>query len=253
MTEYPEDVPELFISFHESKLAIRHKPSDTTLSIKEISNKFIFDERLKGILKPLSKRFNESGDCDKQSLKLFSLFTSIQDGISGPSNWNAMTPKEQEGKINKIKSLINSLSDEIKETPYDVYVMELIFGRQTDNPIESMNVAANLIVKCSDAEFINENSVTEMEMQMRPIARRMLITKASDLLTNFYNYKDNKTKENKIIKRKTNIARLYFIRTLNDYFMMNFKTPLYNITAEITSCFLNESITIDSVRSALKK
>lgn len=234
MKEYPENTPKMFIDYHQSNL-----PS------KEIIEKFIFDERLQAILSPLANRIEKKKENKEYQLSiLFLLMEKIREGMNGPSEWESKIPKEQEEKTNKIKTLLCDLGGEIKNTPYNSSVGGVLF-----NQSEWKDIARLMI---HDSSNRNTDNVTELERSSLLIFEKIINTKIIDFINSFVDYEIYDVNKG-IIKRKINVERLYFIRILSNFFMQTFKMPLYNITAEIASCFLDEQITIDSVRSALKK
>ncbi len=56
-----------------------------------------------------------------------------------------------------------------------------------------------------------------------------------------------------IIKRKNDVMSVYMVRKVSAFFLKYFDSPLYNITAAISSVMLNEEITLEEVRSRIQQ
>lgn len=245
MKKYPENTPKMFIDYHQSDLAFSIVNYDSNLSYREIIERFIFDDRLQNTLKPLSKRIVSISKTEHaQQMILLSLCLNIEKGLKGPSVWESMTPKEKEIKIEKIKSLLSLLSNEMIDTPYDAGLQSFIFDS------DDYRTSGKLMLKGYSLK--NEVDMLETEEGALRLFEKIINTSIFDFFEKMQNYNFEK-KKIVIFKRRINIERLYFIRVLSSFFEDNFKTPLYKITSEISSCFLNKDITPDDVRAALKK
>ncbi|MDE9589141.1 hypothetical protein [Xenorhabdus bovienii] len=250
MRDYPEYVDSAIIKLYESE--------DKLLRHKKIIKKLIFDEKMESIWSALKKRV--TGDETERKYFYMSLAGVIYCYLHGPNEWTLLTEKQKEKKINKISNGIGMLMKEIKGTDLDFYLMQ-IFKKEED--IEHYIMKNGIEHKKDEIDFFwgNYKSLPDEERK-NSINDTLFIAGLWDELgvkpVNVSEFLERLKKEidlyeiKQIIKKKTNPHKTYFIRSLSGYFNGTLETPLYNITATISSVFLEEDISIEEARSIIR-
>lgn len=278
MTDYPEYIDEKIIDWYESEVIMDFKipvPStdkkeldaaglfldsnewEDILSERDVVYKMIFDERMCFIWPSLSKRANE---CRIPYIFYQMLTGEIIEAIKGPSDWELLTQKQKEEKIERIKKLSFELNKEISNTPLDLSIMNFAshkFYFDRFNNICKSEMLKNKIDHYLDKYCYYENShFTPKEGYEGAIGWAwMSVGVTSPSIGSFLqdlNEKANSFKCESILKRKNQIRRTFFVRKISSFFFETFGTPLHNITATLSSVFLDEDITIEEVRSMIR-
>ncbi|CBJ79848.1 hypothetical protein XBJ2_310010 [Xenorhabdus bovienii str. Jollieti] len=278
MTEYPEYVDYCLIEWYESEVILdftipipdaKKEELDKvgcfidsnewtpTLSEKDVAYKLIFDEKMIFIWSALSNRANE---CRNPYMFYQSLTDEIISAIKGPSDWDLLTQKQKEEKTEKIKKLSFELNKEISNTPLDVSIMnyashESYFQRfkRMHNSEKSNNMLDHHLEKyCfyKNSHFLpkyGHEGAIGWAWNSVGVTSPSISSFLQDL-----NEQANSFKCESILKRKNQIKRTFFVRKISAFFSDNFGTPLHNITATISSVFLDEDITIEEVRSMIR-
>lgn len=279
MNKYLNQVDETAIALYESELLPDYKPEppkeskqeldamgcildsnvwDRQISVKEVMYKMMSDERMETVWPALRKRAEE---CSVPSLFYIALSTEISTIYPGPDDWSLLTPNEKKRKLDKISKLALALCKEIANTPLDKNVMDYASHKFyfdnfklhcTDEKMKE-KVDFNLSKFCrlenghyvsiqDNLENVVGNAWGDLGITAPPV---------SSLLQSIYSKVGNTTYDS-VIKRKSQVKRAFFIRRLSSFFHESFGMPLYNITAAISSVFLDEEISIDEVRSTIR-
>lgn len=213
MHNYPECVPSLFIGYYESDLICDEE--------KDVAHKMIFDERFKFSWSALEKRANQWG------IPCFfyqSLTMVIVDALKGPSDWDLLTQKEKETKIDKIKKLARQLSDEINGTPLDEPVTEYFNHKAYFNWFKYKNNDSEAIGKMDyylerfceegDFEFKSKNDFCSVSSAWSVVG--VNAPPVSRLIDDLH-HKSELFECSSIIKRKKNPNRSFFVRTVSNF------------------------------------
>ncbi|EBB0695621.1 TPA: hypothetical protein G8N62_002186 [Salmonella enterica] len=228
------------------------------ISAQEVMHEMIFDERMSPVWSALKKR---AGECPSPFMFYVSLCTEISIIFPGPDDWSLLTPSEKKKKLNKINKLALELCKEIANTPLDNDVMnytnhKLYFDRfkrhcLSENTKKELDFNLNFLCKLDNNCYVPirgdlENAVGNVWSNVGVTAPSV-----SSLLQDIF-YKTRDVSYDSVIKRKSQVRRAYFIRKLSMLFQSGFDSPLYVITAAISSVFLDEDITTEEVRSTLR-
>lgn len=249
MSEYPSYVPVEFIRYYEFELT-----SDVE---KMIIDKLIFDEKMAFIWSALTKRANE------MKIPYFfyqSLVINISFFIDGPNDWELLTHKEKKQKIDKISNLSKLLSSELEGTPLDTATTEYSnnkfyidwFLKHNNDDIAKKRVSTHLakFFELKDSEYCKKDNV-DIDFSSVWTMAGVSAPRTSGLLKELH-IKADGYEVISVIKRKTNPKKSYFIRRLAAFFDECFEQKLYNITAAISSVFLDEEVTQEDVISITK-
>ncbi|NBM87615.1 hypothetical protein GWI73_15630 [Proteus sp. G2661] len=278
MKEYPEYVDDTIIKWYESdiisdfKMPIPDENKDDldkagcffdsnvwneTLSEKEVVQILIFNDDMRFIWSSLSKRANEF-----RIPYVFyqSLTHEIIEAYTGPNNWELLTQKQKEEKMEKIKKLSFELCKEISNTPLDLSVMNFAnysFFFERFNMIAKSDVQKNRLDHHLDkyCEIKNSQYIpkTGYDGAIGWAWTSVGVTSPSiGSVLQTLSEKADSFKCESILKRKNQVRRAFFIRKLSKFFMETFGTPLHNITATISGVFLKEDISIEEVRSIIR-
>lgn len=249
MSEYPSYVPVEFIRYYEFEL--------TSDFEKGVIEKLIFDERMSFIWSALTKRANE------MRIPYFfyqSLVINISFFIDGPNDWELLTHKEKKQKIEKISNLAKLLSSELEGTPLDTAATEYsnheyyidCFLKHSNDAFAKKRMNAHLakFFELKNGEYCKKDNV-DIDFSSVWMVAGVKAPRTSVLL-NELNIKADEYEVVSVIKRKTNPKKSYFIRRLAAFFDECFEQKLYNITATISSVFLDEEVTQEDVVSITK-
>lgn len=227
------------------------------ISPKEVLRKLITDERMIGVWSKLKDRAAEA----LLPINFYINFSiHISNLYKGPSDWDLLTPTEKDKKIERIGKLALELCQQIANTPLDHSVMEFenhesyfnLFKKHCSERNEhDVNSVLNTSFVNSNGEFFPKTdnygyTITDLWCHVGVHAPSI-----SSVLQSIY-YKSNSEKYDSILKRKAQIRRTYFIRSVSEYFKWFFGLPLHEITAAISSVFLDDEITVEHVRSAIR-
>lgn len=249
MNNYPEYVPDEFIRYYEFELISSEE--------KIAANKMIFDARMAFVWSALSKRANE---CKIPYFFYQSLIMNIVEISKGPSEWDLLTQKEKELKVNRISKLSRQLSEEIDGTPLDDALTEYFNHKhyiewfkshnKDEMSINRMNYHLDKFCKETKHGYVGGNypgvSVASAWMAAGvngPHISSMLI----ELHSNAAEFEISS-----IIKRKANPKKSFFVRRLSSFFEESFNLKLYALTANLSSLFLDEEVTQEEVISITK-
>lgn len=249
MIVYPDYVPVELIRYYEFEL--------TSDMEKPIIEKLIFDERMAFIWAALTKRANE------MEIPYFfyqSLVINISFFIDGPNDWELLTHKEKKQKIEKISTLSKLLSNELEGTPLDTATTEYSnnksyidwFMKHSNDDFAKKRVNTHLakFFELKDSEYCKKNNV-DIDFSSVWMMAGVSAPRTSVLLKELH-IKADSYEVISVIKRKTNPKKSYFIRRLAAFFDECFEQKLYNITATISSVFLDEEVTQEDVVSITK-
>lgn len=227
------------------------------ISIKDVMGRLIFDERMAHIWPALIKRVN---DFRVPAAFYFSLCSEVADIFAGPDDWSLLTPNEKTEKLERISKLAFTLSSEIANTPLDSSIMgyvnqEFYFNyfksKSDEEKNKKIDYALEIFCQLEDKHYKNkENLDVNGVVDVWSVAG-VAGPSVSSLLQDVY-IRAKEIKYDSVLKRKNKIKRAYFIRRLTEFFKKHFGSPLYNITAAISSVFLDEEITIEEVRSTIR-
>ncbi|CAM7707258.1 Uncharacterised protein [Klebsiella oxytoca] len=279
MNEYLNQVDEIAIALYESELLPDFKPDppkeskqeldamgcifdsnvwDKQISVKEVMYKMMSDERMETVWPALKKRAEE---CSVPSLFYIALSTEISTIYPGPDDWSLLTPNEKKRKLDKISKLALALCQEIANTPLDRNVMDYAshkfyfdnFRRHcTDEKMkEKVDFNLSKFCKLESGHYVSAQDNLENVVGNAWGDLGVTAPSVSSLLQSVYSKAENTTYDS-VIKRKSQVKRAFFIRRLSSFFQESFGMPLYNITAAISSVFLDEEISIDEVRSTIR-
>lgn len=228
------------------------------ISAKEVMHAMIFDERMSPIWSALKKR---AGEYSSSFMFYISLCMEISIIYPGPDDWSLLTPSEKGKKLNKINKLALELCKEIANTPLDTDVMDyanhkLYFDRFKRNCLSektknSVDFGLKLYCKFDGNCYLPVSDSVENAVGNVWSSVGVSAPSVSSLLQDIF-YKTRDASYNSVIKRKSQVRRAYFIRKLSTFFKSGFDSPLYVITAAISSVFLDEDITTEEVRSTLR-
>ncbi|MBF7996659.1 hypothetical protein [Rahnella laticis] len=278
MIVYPDYVDSVAINIYESNLLpdIKAKAPEKSkqelddhgvffdssmwneqISIKDVMGRLIFDERMAHIWPAITKRGN---DFRVPTAFYFSLCSEIAEIFSGPDDWSLLTPNEKTEKLERITKLALALSSEIANTPLDSSVMgyvnqEFYFNyfksKSDEEKNRKIDYALDIFCQLEDKHYKSkENLDVNGVVDVWSVAG-VAGPSVSSLLQDVY-IKAKEVKYDSVLKRKNKIKRAYFIRRLTAFFQKHFGSQLYNITAAISSVFLEEEITIEEVRSTIR-
>ncbi|WLJ46319.1 hypothetical protein [Edwardsiella piscicida] len=279
MNEYFEYVDEIAIALYESDLLpdFKQAPPEKSkaeldsigcvldsnlwseqISGKEVLHKMINDTRMSLVWPALKKRAEE---CPAPSMFYISLCNEIATIYPGPDDWSLLTPNEKKRKLDKINKLSLALCQEIANTPLDRCLMDYVshkyyfdnFKKRCANEKARERIDFSLDKFCR-LEYgnyipINDNLDNVVSNAWGDVG--VTAPPVSSLLQDIYSKAQNTTYDS-VIKRKSQVKRAFFIRRLSMFFQGVFNTPLHNITAAISSVFLDEEISIDEVRSTTR-
>lgn len=245
MHNYPECVPSEFVYFYESEFLFGKG--------REIAHCMIFDERFLSSWSALGKRANE------WRIPFFfyqSLVLTIESALNGPSGWDLLTQKEKENKIDKIKNLARSLSDEINGTPLDEPATEYFnhkyylnrFKNNSNDEMAINRMNYHLDKFCEEGEFSFKSKDDSLGVSGAWSFVGVDAPHLSVILDDLYG-KAKVFECSSIIKRKTNPRKSFFVRKISAFFEDSFGLKLYALTAAISSVFLDEDITQEEVIS----
>ncbi|HGK4589860.1 TPA: hypothetical protein ACJ2UD_003452 [Yersinia enterocolitica] len=246
MSNYPDNVHRDLINLYESELLLGKQ--------KDIAKKLIFDERMRFSWGALSKRINE---CERPFFFLHGMILSIEEFLAGPSAWDLLTQKEKEEKINRISKLSSQLADEINGTPLDVTLTEYFnhkfyfdwFKEHSRDEIAVNRMNYYLDTHCgkNDNYYVNGDNIgigVASAWHAAGVCGPSVSYMLTDLHTNAEAFEAVS-----IIKRKANPNRSFFVRKLSAFFETSFNLKLYELTATISSVFLEEDISGEEVTS----
>lgn len=279
MNKYLNQADEKAIALYESELLPDYKPEppkeskqeldamgcvfdsnvwNEQISPKEVMHKMISDVRMETVWPALKKRAEE---CSAPSIFYITLSTEISTIYQGPDDWSLLTPNEKERKLDKISKLALALCKEISNTPLDRNVMDYAshkfyfdnFKRHcVDERVkDKINFSLSNFCKLDNNHYVPVQDNLENVIGNAWGDVGVTAPTVSSLLQDIY-YKSKNTSYDSVIKRKSQVKRSFFIRRLSSFFQESFGTPLYNITAAISSVFLDEEISIDEVRSTIR-
>lgn len=249
MNDYPNYIPSEFVRYYEFEF--------TSDFEKQIIEKLIFDERMAFIWSALEKRANE------MTVPYFfyqSLVLNISFFVDGPNDWELLTQKEKQSKVDKISKLSGQLALELKGSPFDEMITQYSnhefyinwfmkhcrdegAKKRVDAHLHRFFELKNRHYVQKDGEDISFSSV----WMVAGVSAPSLSSVMQDL-----EYKAKEYKASSVLKRKVNPQKSYFVRKLSGFFYEYFGQKLYNITATISSVFLDEDITQDEVISIMK-
>ncbi|EPR3506483.1 hypothetical protein QZQ41_22765 [Serratia marcescens] len=249
MSNYPEYVPEDFIRYFEFEFIRKEE--------KAAASKMIFDDRMAFVWSALSKRANE---CTIPFFFYQSLVMHIVEISKGPSEWDLLTQKEKESKVSRIAKLSRMLSEEIDGTPLDdalteyfnhkFYIEWFKSHNKDEISINRMNHYLDEFCKKTERGYIRGDnlgigvsSAWNAVGVNGPHISSMLI----DLHVNAIEFETSS-----IIKRKVNPKKSFFVRQLSAFFEELFNLKLYELTANLSSLFLDEEVTLEEVKSITK-
>ncbi|HGF8956751.1 TPA: hypothetical protein ACJCW2_001174 [Yersinia enterocolitica] len=246
MSDYPDNVHRDLIDLYESDLLFGKQ--------KDIAEKLIFDERMRFSWGAFSKRINE---CGRPFFFLHGMILSIEDFLTGPSAWDLLTQKEKEEKVNRISKLSSQLADEIMGTPLDVNVTEYFNHKfylewfkehnKDEMAISRMNYFLDKFCKIDDA-YYKKGDGLDLGVASAWHAVGVNGPNMSGIFTDLHT-NAVKFKSVSIIKRKANPNKSFFVRKLSAFFEASFNLKLYELTAAISSVFLDEDISREEVTS----
>lgn len=275
MKSYPDYVDNIIIDYYESDLISDFKipPPEQSkseldsdgcffdsnlwndnLSEKDIIHKMIFNNKMRIIWPALTKRASE---CQLPTIFYKRLAAEINEAYIGPSDWELLTQKQKEDKIEKIKKLSFELCKEISNTPLDLSVMNFAnhksfferFKLIANNKIQNENINYYLDKFCMR---VNDNYIPKNNNDAAVGWAWASVGVTSPSIGSVLLDINERTKNfecDSILKRKNQIMKVFFIRKISMFFLDIFETPLHNITAVISGVFLDEDISIDEVRS----
>ncbi|BCZ43649.1 TPA: hypothetical protein K8N54_004033 [Serratia marcescens] len=249
MSNYPEYVPEDFIRYFEFEFISSEE--------KEVASKIIFDERMAFSWSALDKRANE---CKVPYFFYQSLVMTISEALKGPSDWDLLTHKEKEAKVQKISRLASQLSKEIEGTPLDGLITEYFnhefyinwFKEHNQDELSHKRMDFHLERFCEkqgkfyiskDEQCLGVSSAWSAVGLASPSVGSML---------NELHLKSDEFESISIIKRKSNPKKSFFVRRISAFFEESFGSKLYALTASIASLFLEEELTQEDVVSITK-
>lgn len=251
MNNYPDYVHDEMIRYYESELI-------NIGECKDIAGKLIFDERMSFVWSALSKRANS-----KEMPYFF--FASLTEKIEllnkGPCEWDLITHRNKMAKLKRISELSRLLSLEIEGTPVDISVTSFMNHRvfvrsfqdkwEGNDRLKMMNFT--LEKYCSEGNGFyfdkTENDLGISNVWSSVGVNGPHVSSVLDSLSR----KAAEYSPASVIKRKgDNPEKTYFVRSLSDFFKDFFGESLYNITAVISSIFLNIEIDIETVVSITK-
>lgn len=245
MNKYPDYVPCEFISAYHSEFLREDE--------KTIAQELIFNENMTAIWKPLSQRALQAGHVEWFYISLISAISSC---VSGPSEWDLLTPKNKDKKAEKVSSLCKKLSNALNGTPLDKRITSYI------NDYGSLYSAILLNKAITDDEkeiiernFIDDGECTRLDKNIDISYLWHAIGINGDLISEVLDrisVEAESSNFESIIKRKTDVNKVFFVRGLSSFFNKRTGMSLYNITAVISSIFLNEEITQEQVISITK-
>ena len=228
------------------------------ISAKEVMYKMMSDVRMETVWPALKKRAEE---CIVPSIFYIRLSIEISNIYSGPDDWSLLTPNEKKRKLDKISKLALALCQEIANTPLDINVMNYAdhefyfdnFKQHCADEKTKEKVDFNLSTFCRLESGHYVPIQDGFESAAGHVWGDIGVTAppVSSLLQSIYSKAKNTTYDS-VIKRKSQIKRAFFIRKLSSFFQEFFGMPLYNITAAISSVFLDEEISIEEVRSTIR-
>ncbi|MFN1148237.1 hypothetical protein [Serratia liquefaciens] len=279
MSEYYKYVDESAVALYESDLLPDFKnptPQETKedldakgcvldsnnwgeqISAKEVMRRMIFDDRMSIAWPALKKRAEE---CTSPILFYITLCTEISLIYPGPDDWSLLTPNEKTQKLDKINKLALALCKEISNTPLDKNIMDYAnhkfyfdtFKERCSSEKEKEKIDFNLsrFCKLENNHYIPAHSNLENVVSNAWAAVGITAPTVSSLLQDIF-IKSASTTYDSVIRRKNQVKRAFFIRKLGIFFQEAFDKPLYNITAAISSVFLDEEISIEEVRSTIR-
>ncbi|SPW33724.1 Uncharacterised protein [Edwardsiella tarda] len=279
MNEYFEYVDETAISLYESELLPDFKPAppkeskaeldsigcvldsnswSEQISAKEVLHKMINDARMSLVWPALKKRAEE---CPVPSMFYIALCTEIAIIYPGPDDWSLLTPNEKKRKLDKINKLSLALCQEIANTPLDRGLMDYASHKNyfdnfkqrctDEKTIKKIDFSLSNFCKLENNHYIPVQNNFENVVGNAWADIGVTAPSVSSLLQDIY-LRTGCTTYESVIKRKGMVKRAFFIRKLTSFFQHSFDTPLYNITAAISSIFLDEEISIDEVRSTTR-
>lgn len=279
MKAYFENVDETAIALYESELLPDYKqepPKESKaeldamgcvldsnswseqISAKEALHKMISDERMIMVWPALKKRAEE---CPAPSMFYIALCTEIAVIYPGPDNWSLLTPNEKKRKLDKINKLSLALCQEIANTPLDRSVMDYVSHKYyfdnfkqrcaNEKTRERIDFILDRFCRLEYGNYIpiHDNLDNVVSNAWGDVG--VTAPSVSSLLQSIFSKAQNTTYDS-VIKRKSQVKRAFFIRRLSMFFQSAFNTPLHNITAAISSVFLDEEISIDEVRSTIR-
>lgn len=275
MKSYPDYVDNIIIDYYESDLISDFKipPPEQSkseldsdgcffdsnlwndnLSEKDIIHKMIFNHKMRIIWPALNKRASE---CQSPTIFYKRLAAEINEAYIGPSDWELLTQKQKEDKIEKIKKLSFELCKEISNTPLDLSVMNFAnhksfferFKLIANNKIQNENINYYLDKFCMrvNDNYIPKNN-NDAAVGWAWASVGVTSPSVGSVLLDI-NERAKNFECDSILKRKNQIMKVFFIRKISMFFLDVFETPLHNITAVISGVFLDEDISIDEVRS----
>lgn len=251
MSNYPDYVHEEIIRYYESELI-------NADGCKDITSKLIFDERMMFIWSALSKRANS---LNSPFFFFACLAMKINELAEGPSEWDLVTHKNKIAKIKRISELSRMLSMELDGTPLDSsvtsYMSHGYFVRRFQDKWQSgdrLKVMDYVLDKyCSE---VNGTYVDNTDDVLGISAAWNSVGVNGPYLSSVLDSLSQKAEEFNpvsVIKRKSGTPeKTFFVRSLSDFFKSGFGDSLYNITAVISSIFLNSDIDIETVVSINK-
>lgn len=229
-----------------------------TISCKEVLYKMMSDVRMEVAWTALKKRAREY---TVPPLFYIELCIEISKYYSGPDDWSLLTPKEKKQKMDKVSKLALALCKEIANTPLDIDVMGYVndkyyfdyFKMRCHNKEirDEIDFGLNLYCKLQDRVYVSAQDDIDDAVGLVWSGVGVRAPDVKSLLQDIH-YKAKSVTYDSVIKRKSQIKRAFFIRKLSSFFQKKFGTPLHNITAAISSVFLDEEISIEEVRSTIR-
>lgn len=251
MNNYPDYVHDEMIRYYESELI-------NIGECKDIAGKLIFDERMSFVWSALSKRANSK---EMPYFFFASLTGKIELLNKGPCEWDLITHKNKIAKLKRISELSRLLSLEIEDTPIDSSVTSFInhefYFRMFHDKWEG-----NGRLKMMDytlEKYCSEKNGTYFDKAENDLGISNVWNSVGVNGPHMSSALDSLSKKAaeyipiSVIKRKSeNPEKTYFVRSLSEFFKDFFGESLYNITAVISSIFLDEEIDIEAVVSITK-
>ncbi|MDO4688816.1 MAG: hypothetical protein Q4A94_07775 [Plesiomonas sp.] len=279
MSEYLSQVDEVAIKLYEANILSDGKPKppeqskqeldamgcvlnsncwNEKISDKEVLHKMMSDVRMEVAWTALKKRAREY----KVPLIFYiELCREISKYYSGPDDWSLLTPREKKRKMDKVSKLALALCKEIANTPLDRNIMhyadhKLYFDNFKQHCIdektkEKVDLSLDMFCKLEGACYVPLQDGFEDAIGLVWSDVGVMAPDVKSLLQDIH-YKAKSVTYDSVIKRKSQIKRAFFIRKLSSFFQERFGTPLHNITAAISSVFLDEEISIEEVRSTIR-
>lgn len=225
------------------------------LSQKECLEKLMHDKRMEKVWSPLSRHFKKY---TPQTPLFLEFFNELSEASKGPSDWDSLTQKEKELKVSKISKLAKELYFEMANTPLDKNVTHYMrYYGYFDRFISELDEEKKLLAKNELSNFFELKGHFYQDSEQHEVSSFWtrygvppveMSSALQDLFRESANYKPFS-----IIKRKNDVMSVYMVRKVSAFFLKYFDSPLYNITAAISSVMLNEEITLEEVRSRIQQ